>query len=82
MTPPCAQVCLLNYRKDGTPFWNLCSMMPMKSEGGAVEAYLGVQVDVTAQVLAAAREDSNGARLHTAPYLCHLRSVPGALVSR
>lgn len=41
-------------------------MMPMRSEDGAVEAYLGVQVDVTAQVLAAAREDSNGARLHTA----------------
>ena len=37
-------------------------MMPMKGEDGAVEAYLGVQVDVTAQVLAAAREDSGGER--------------------
>ncbi len=27
---------LLNYRKDGTPFWNLLTMTPIKNEGGQV----------------------------------------------
>ena len=58
-----AQVCVLNYRRDGTPFWNLCSMSPIVGADGAVDAYLGVQVDVTAQVLALAREAEAGAGL-------------------
>ena len=35
---------LLNYRKDGTPFWNLLTMTPIKTPDGKVSKYVGVQV--------------------------------------
>jgi PAS domain S-box-containing protein len=40
---------LLNYRKDGTPFWNLLTMTPIKDENGRVVKFVGVQVDVTSR---------------------------------
>ena len=38
---------LLNYRKDGTPFWNLLTVTPVKTSTGQVTKFVGVQVDVT-----------------------------------
>ena len=38
---------LLNYRKDGTPFWNLLTMTPIRDAKGRVVKFVGVQVDVT-----------------------------------
>ncbi|KAL4447890.1 hypothetical protein ABPG75_005109 [Micractinium tetrahymenae] len=38
---------LLNYRKDGTPFWNLLSLTPVKDDTGRVVKIVGVQLDVT-----------------------------------
>lgn len=38
---------LLNYRKDGTPFWNYLVVAPVKMADGRVAKYIGVQVDVT-----------------------------------
>jgi len=38
---------LLNYRKDGTPFWNLLTVAPVKLANGQVAKFIGVQVDVT-----------------------------------
>eukprot|EP00879_Flechtneria_rotunda_P014547 GHRR01015202.1.p1 GENE.GHRR01015202.1~~GHRR01015202.1.p1 ORF type:complete len:698 (+),score=278.76 GHRR01015202.1:156-2249(+) len=40
---------LLNYRKDGTPFWNLLTMTPIKTPDGKVSKFVGVQVDVTSK---------------------------------
>ncbi len=40
---------LLNYRKDGTPFWNELSLNPVCSDSGVLEFYVGVQTDVTAR---------------------------------
>eukprot|EP00775_Hariotina_reticulata_P006771 gene6771-6988_t len=40
---------LLNYRKDGTPFWNLLTMTPIKTPDGRVSKFVGVQVDVTSK---------------------------------
>lgn len=40
---------LLNYRKDGTPFWNLLTMTPIKTPDGKVSKIVGVQVDVTSK---------------------------------
>eukprot|EP01026_Neomeris_dumetosa_P039897 TRINITY_DN3287_c0_g1_i8.p1 TRINITY_DN3287_c0_g1~~TRINITY_DN3287_c0_g1_i8.p1 ORF type:complete len:630 (+),score=89.98 TRINITY_DN3287_c0_g1_i8:172-2061(+) len=40
---------LLNYRKDGTPFWNLLTVTPIKDEEGKVVKFVGVQVDVTSK---------------------------------
>ncbi|MEO1235382.1 MAG: PAS domain-containing protein, partial [Planctomycetota bacterium] len=43
-----AVVTLLNYRKDGTPFWNRLSMNPIRDSHGEVVYFVGVQSDVTA----------------------------------
>ena len=40
---------LLNYRKDGTPFWNRLSITPVQDASGAVTHFIGVQSDVTAE---------------------------------
>ena len=38
---------LLNYRKDGTPFWNRLSITPIRDEKGRVTHFVGVQSDIT-----------------------------------
>jgi diguanylate cyclase (GGDEF)-like protein/PAS domain S-box-containing protein len=38
---------LLNYRKDGTTFWNELSVSPVRDENGRVTHWVGVQTDVT-----------------------------------
>ncbi|HLK57618.1 MAG TPA: PAS domain-containing protein, partial [Chthonomonadaceae bacterium] len=38
---------LLNYRKDGTPFWNGLSISPLRDTAGQVAYYVGVQTDVS-----------------------------------
>ena len=61
---------LLNFRKDGTAFWNQVVVSPVLDADGEVTHFVGIQADVTARVeeaqareqqLAAARDD--GARL-------------------
>lgn len=41
------QVTLLNYRKDGTPFWNRLSIYPVGASSGEVTHFIGIQEDVT-----------------------------------
>ena len=43
------QVTVLNYRKDGTPFWNLFSIAPVFGLDGSCTHYVGIQQDVTRQ---------------------------------
>nr|AML77282.1 putative LOV domain-containing protein [Gelsemium sempervirens] len=38
---------LLNYKKDGTPFWNLLTVTPIKDEKGRTIKYIGMQVEVS-----------------------------------
>ena len=38
---------LLNYKKDGTPFWNRLSITPLKDDEGTVTHYVGIQSDIT-----------------------------------
>ena len=38
---------LVNYRRDGTPFWNRVHLAPVDDETGAVTHYVGFQQDVT-----------------------------------
>ncbi|MFJ3486456.1 PAS domain-containing protein [Pseudomonas sp. NPDC090202] len=47
----CRQV-LRNYRKDGTPFWNELSITPVFNEAENSMYFIGIQKDVTEQVLA------------------------------
>ena len=56
---------ILNYRKDGTTFWNRLSIAPVRNDAGDVTHFIGVQSDVTARRLAedgaAAVEGGHGA---------------------
>jgi PAS domain-containing protein len=40
-------VCLLNYRKDGSPFFNQFFLAPLRGQSGEVENYVGVQAPVS-----------------------------------
>src|SRR5664279_1416955 len=40
---------LLNYKKDGTPFWNRLSITPVQDHSGVVTHFIGVQSDVTVE---------------------------------
>lgn len=40
---------ILNYRKDGTPFWNALTVSPIRDSGGAVTHFVSVQRDITTQ---------------------------------
>ena len=61
-----ADVELLDYRKDGTSFWNHVSIAPLRDASGAVVKFVGVQRDLTNQkrrehqVLAAQRLSAIG----------------------
>lgn len=54
---------LLNYRKDGTPYWNLLTMTPIKTPDGKLSKYVGVQVDVTSKTEGKALADKAGVPL-------------------
>jgi PAS domain S-box-containing protein len=38
---------ILNYRKDGVPFWNRLSLTPVRNSEGQTTHYIGVQSDIT-----------------------------------
>ena len=38
---------ILNYRRDGTRFWNLLTINPLRDEHGRISHYVGVQRDIT-----------------------------------
>jgi len=40
---------LLNYRKDGTPFWNHIQIAPMVDKNGFAALVIGVQCEVSLQ---------------------------------
>ena len=61
---------LLNYRKDGSPFWNRLSITPVLDASGAVTHFIGVQSDVTIETeakdaLQKANERLEATRLQT-----------------
>ncbi|KAG6418108.1 hypothetical protein SASPL_120307 [Salvia splendens] len=37
---------LLNYKKDGTPFWNLLTVTPIKDDKGKTIKFIGMQVEI------------------------------------
>jgi PAS domain S-box-containing protein len=52
---------LINYRKDGSPFWNEVTISPVYDTAGKLTNFVGVQADVTVRVLS--EEASNEARM-------------------
>lgn len=51
---PCREV-LLNYRKDGSTFWNELSVTPVFNEADQLKYFIGIQKDVSRQVAAEQR---------------------------
>jgi phosphoserine phosphatase RsbU/P len=43
---------ILNYRKDGSTFWNRLSITPVRDESGRVSHFIGIQSDVTVRRMA------------------------------
>jgi PAS domain S-box-containing protein len=43
---------ILNYRKDGTPFWNRLSITPVRDDKDQLTHFIGIQSDVTQRRLA------------------------------
>lgn len=54
---------LLNYRKDGTQFWNRLSITPVTDAAGEVTHFIGVQSDITAKRLAQQRLQAANRRM-------------------
>ncbi|ROS26247.1 SpoIIE family protein phosphatase [Cellulomonas sp. PhB150] len=50
---------VLNYRRDGTPFWNQVVISPVIGRDGTITHHVGVQADVTARVEADHARDSD-----------------------
>jgi len=40
---------ILNYRKDGSPFWNRLAITPVEDESGEITHFIGIQSDVSAR---------------------------------
>jgi PAS domain S-box-containing protein len=57
---------LLNYRQDGSSFWNRLSLTPLRNSSNEVTHYIGVQSDVTRRRLAEESLLESNARLENA----------------
>lgn len=54
---------ILNYKKDGDPFWNLLNLRPMAMEGSEVTHFIGTQTDITRRKLAEAESERRNEQL-------------------
>lgn len=48
----CCYQDILNYKKDGTPFWNRLMLIPINTDVLGVRYYIGIQHDITDKVMA------------------------------
>lgn len=71
---------LLNYRKDGTPFWNQVVISPVLDADGVITHHVGIQADVTERVeLERARDEALDEARVTSERLQLLAEVVDAL---
>ncbi|MCW2776321.1 MAG: putative sensor protein [Frankiales bacterium] len=54
-----AVITLLNYTKNGVPFWNELSLSPVYDGAGALTHFVGIQADVTDRVLGEQQQARN-----------------------
>ena len=54
---------ILNYRKDGTQFWNDLQITPVRDEKGGLMNFVGIQHDVTEEIEAKAFAVTNSERI-------------------
>ena len=60
-----SQALLVNYKKDGTPFWNDLYLTPLRDNDGAISNFVGIQNDLTERIKTgeAAEKSENTIRL-------------------
>ena len=66
---------ILNYRKDGTPFWNALAIAPVQDAYGRVTHFVGVQTDITERLRIEDRCASQGDGREGQPLQEHLPRV-------
>ena len=71
-------VTLLNYRRDGTPFWNELTLAPVLDAAGQLTHFVGIQRDLTNQ-LAARRVVEDALRVAEARYRMLIENIPLAV---
>lgn len=76
-----ATVELLNYRKDGTPFWNQVHISPVRDREGQVVHFVGLQVDVTARRAAVLAQRRSAFLADAGPLLDASLDLESTLVS-
>lgn len=54
---------ILNYRKDGSPFWNELTIAPVTGAAGAITHYIGVLTDITERMVVEQALAERGSRL-------------------
>jgi PAS domain S-box-containing protein len=71
-------VCLVNYRKDGSPFWNQFFVAPLRGVDGRIVNFVGVQCEVSEKIakqsLVAARLAATQAAAASSKFGTHTRS--------
>lgn len=70
---------LVNYRKDGQPYWVQLNIQPVRDEAGTLCHYVAVQLDVTAQRLAREALEASERRMREALRLARMAGFEYAL---
>jgi PAS domain S-box-containing protein len=70
-------IAILNYRKDGTPFWNDLTIAPVRDDEGNVTHFVGLQNDITDRKraeaeLVSAKEDAEVANQAKSQFLANM----------
>ncbi len=63
---------LLNYRKDGSSWWNQVTISPVRDNDGTVTHFVGVQSDAGPRIAAARQRDDAQARLYASEHAAAL----------
>nr|AML78105.1 putative LOV domain-containing protein [Hydrocotyle umbellata] len=77
---PCT-VCLLNYRKDKSSFWNYLHISPVRNASGKIAYFVGVQIDANGDVQIDANGDKSGGKQVLSPAMRHLSAVGAVKVA-
>ncbi|MFP4099208.1 PAS domain S-box protein [Coleofasciculus sp.] len=73
------QVTLRNYRKDGSVFWNDLYISPVRDSQGKLTHFLGVQTDITKQILGLKRLSQQAQLLDLANDAIMVRDLEGRI---